>query len=253
MEDKDLDKAETAAGYEKALAIMAHDLKSPLTAMVSMLGVIKKGYVDDVDKIQELVARAIRQAETLIAMVDDILDYTLLANKSTLKREEVHLYDVLLDSTHAMHSYVVRKNIKLTYCQELCKERYVSGSYTFLMRAFNNILMNAVKYNKENGDITIGCSENPGKKTITITFSDTGIGIPEEDLDKVFKIFERGRHARRNLDGSLGLGLALVKQIIEFHYGEINVTSTVGEGTTITVTLPLLNQKTNPQGGTDES
>lgn len=234
---------------EKTLAKMAHDIKAPLSAIVSILGVIKKGYVNDIDKILELVSRASQKAETLIAMVDDILDYSLLANKSKMRREKVHLFDVFLDSISTMKPYADKRNITFTYNQELCKEKYVNGNYTFLFRAFNNIIMNAIKYNKENGDITIDCRENTDKNTIKITISDSGIGVHEEDLDKIFHVFERGKFAVEDIKGSLGLGLYLVKQIVEDHYGEVKLTSTVGVGTTVALTLPLLekNQK-NKEG-----
>jgi two-component system phosphate regulon sensor histidine kinase PhoR len=233
----------TLTANEKALTIMAHDIKTPLTAIVSILDVIKKGFVDDIDKIRDLAARASKQAGSLISMIDDILDYTLLADKSKVNREPVHLYEVLKSSTNSMKSYIDRKQINLTYSQDLCKENYVFGSRTFLIRAFNNILMNAIKYNKDQGSITIECLRNEEQNTVTIKFNDTGIGIPEDDLDKVFKIFERGKQARRNLDGSLGLGLALVKQIIDFHYGYITVNSVANIGTTVIVTLPFIKKE----------
>lgn len=229
---------------EKALTIMAHDIKTPLMSIVSMLTVIKKGYVDDdTEKMKDLVTRSIKQAESLIAMLDDILDYTLLADKSKVKRGPVHLFEVFKESINVMRAYIAQKHIEFTYAPDLGKEQYIFGNRTFLLRAFNNILMNAIKYNKEQGTITIDCRENNHKDNITITFIDTGIGIPEEDLEKVFKIFERGRQARKNLDGSLGLGLSLVKQIIDFHSGKITMNSIVDKGTTITVTLPLFKKE----------
>ena len=150
-----------------------------------------------------------------------------------------------------MNSYAEQKQIKVIYPQDLCSEKYIHGSRSFLIRAFNNIMMNAIKYNREQGTITIDCRENTPQNTITITFTDTGIGVPKADLEKVFKIFERGRQARKNPDGSLGLGLSLVKQIIDFHFGEITINSIMDKGTTITVTLPLL--KKEKKGGTHES
>jgi signal transduction histidine kinase len=154
-----------------------------------------------------------------------------------------------------MKPYARERDISLITCKELDQmekgEKIVYGNYTFLVRVFDNIVGNAIKYNKKNGKITLECTEDTEKKTVTITVTDTGIGIPEEDMGKVFKIFERGKHARRNINGSLGLGLSLVKQIVEDHYGEINVSSTVGAGTTVTVTLPLYNK--DKEGGTNES
>ena len=161
------------------------------------------------------------------------------------------MFEVFNASTNSMNSYIEQKQINLTYSQDLCKEHYVYGNRTFLIRAFNNILMNAIKYNREHGTITVDCLQNTQRNTITIKFNDTGIGIPADDFDKVFKIFERGKQARRNLDGSLGLGLALVKQIIDFHYGDITVNSAADIGTTVIVTLPLL--KREKKGGNHES
>jgi two-component system, OmpR family, phosphate regulon sensor histidine kinase PhoR len=232
----------------KALAIMAHDLKAPLAAIVSILGVINKGYVTDMVKAKELVKRASQRAETLISIVDDILDYTLLSDKSMMKREMVDLVEILEESISTLKPYADDRSISIVRGRELGVEKWINGNYTFLLRAFNNIVMNAIKYNKKDGKITIDCSEDKEKNTFIVTVTDTGIGIPKDDLGKVFKIFERGRHARRNINGSLGLGLSLVKQIIEDHYGNIEVTSTLGVGTTITVTLPLFKE-----GGTNES
>lgn len=237
--------AQDKIGYEerkeeRALTIMAHDIKAPLSAIVSILGVIEKGYVKDIDKVKELVSRASQKAGTIIAMVDDILDYSLLADKSMMKKEPVQLFDVLKDSINTMTHYVKDRNITLTYNLHPCEGKKIYGSYTFLLRAFNNIIMNAIKYNKQDGKIAIHFSEDTGSRTITITVEDTGMGIPGDELDKVFHMFGRGRYARKNINGGLGLGLFLVKQIIEDHDGEIELTSTVGIGTTIKITLPLL-------------
>jgi CheY-like chemotaxis protein/two-component sensor histidine kinase len=231
----------------KALAIMAHDIKAPLSTIVSLLGVIDKGYVDDLAKIRELVSRASQKAQILIAMVDDILDYTLLSDKSMMKTEIVDLCEILDESISMMKAFADERGISIIAPVKglaLGKEKkMVNGNYTFLMRVFNNIIGNAIKYNKEKGKITIECSEETGKNAISTIIADTGIGIPEEEMDKVFKIFERGKYARRNINGSLGLGLSLVKQIVEDHNGKIDLYSTVGVGTTITVTLPFYKEE----------
>jgi signal transduction histidine kinase len=173
-------------------------------------------------------------------MVDDILDYTLLANKDMMKRERINLFEVLVDSISTLKPYADEGNIQLSYGPEISGEAQVIGNYTFLLRVFNNIIMNAIKYNKPQGKISIHCIRDDAAQFITTRFNDTGVGISPEDLGKVFKIFERGKNARKNIDGSIGLGLSLVKQIIEEHNGNINITSTLGVGTTVIITLPLL-------------
>jgi signal transduction histidine kinase len=224
----------------KNLAVIAHDLKAPLSAVVDLLHVLEKGYVDDPEKVRELIVRARKKSERLIKIVEDILDYTLLENKSQMKRERLKLCDILTESYSIIEPYAKQKNISIHFSQKTCEEKYVFGNYTFLLRAFNNVIMNAVKYNKESGRIDIRCFEKFGK-LIVVEISDTGIGIAPEDINRVFTIFSRGKEARKNIDGSIGLGLSLVKQIIKDHEGSIDVDSTVDVGTTLTIKLPLMN------------
>lgn len=224
----------------KMLANMAHDIKAPLSTIIDLLDVISKGYVDDIDKVKELVTRASQKAETLVLMLDDILDYTLLEDKTMMKREVVNILEILNESISTMKTYARERRISLILRKDLYGEKNANGNYTFLLRVFNNLIMNAIKYNKEDGEISIDYSEDTKKNTLTTAIADTGIGIAADEQERIFKIFERGKNARRNINGSLGLGLSLVKQIIEDHDGEIKLTSTVGVGTIIYITLPLI-------------
>lgn len=224
----------------KMLASMAHDIKAPLSTIIDLLDIINKGYVEDIDKIKELVARAGQKAESLALMLDDILDYTLLEDKAAMKREVVNILEILNESISTMKIYARERKISLILRRDLYGEKNANGNYTFLLRVFNNLIMNAIKYNKENGEISIDYTEDTKKNTLTTAIADTGIGIAADEQERIFKIFERGRNARRNINGSLGLGLSLVKQIIEDHDGEIKLTSTVGVGTIIYITLPLI-------------
>jgi signal transduction histidine kinase len=234
-------KAETEED-RKILTIMAHDIKAPLAAIVNILSVIEKGYVTDIEKARELTGRACKRAENLLVMMEDILDYALLADKDKMKREILNIYDVLADSVSTLKPYADKRQISIACEPETFGDAKINGNYTFLLRALNNIIMNAVKYNLDNGNIIIRCQEDLENKTFSLKIIDTGIGISEKDLKIVFKIFERGKNSRKNIDGSIGLGLSLVKQIIEEHNGTIDITSTLGVGTTVKVILPLLDE-----------
>ncbi|MCP4215723.1 MAG: HAMP domain-containing histidine kinase [bacterium] len=234
----------------RALAAMAHDIKAPLTAVVSLLDLIIKGYVTDIDKAKEISGRAAQKAGLLIEMLDDIMDYTLLANKSMMRVEKIDACAVLAESINMMKPYADEKHIDLSPRTQCSEEKYVTGNYTFLLRVFNNLIMNAVKYNKKDGKIECDCIEVEGKDSVAISVSDTGIGVPDDEKERIFKIFERGKYARKNVNGCLGLGLSLVKRIVDEHHGSIDLTDTQeGVGTTFTVTLPLLIE----EGGTNES
>ena len=222
----------------KNLAVIAHDLKAPISAVIDLLSVIEKGYVDDPNKVRELISRARQKSETLIKMVEDILDYTMLEGTSEMKREKLDIFSIIKESISIIRPYAKDRNISLNYCQKSCREKYVNGNDTALLRAFNNVFMNAVKYNRENGKIDTRCSEN-SNQTMTIEIRDTGIGISKEDLKNVFDIFSRGKEASKNFNGSIGLGLAIVKQIIKDHDGSIYISSTLDVGTTVNIKLPL--------------
>jgi two-component system phosphate regulon sensor histidine kinase PhoR len=228
----------------KSLAIMAHDLKAPLSAVVNLLSIIEKGYVDDANKVKELIGRARHKSETMIRMVEDILDYTQLENKTMMKREKVNIYAVLEESFSTMRAIAKEKNITLTakFDAPPHQQAYVFGNFTFLLRAFNNIIMNGIKYNRDQGKVEVQCHEDE-EHTFTVKVVDTGIGVSDEDKEHAFDLFHRGREARKNIDGSIGLGLALVKQIIDDHEGSIDLTSTLGVGTTILIKLPLINKE----------
>jgi signal transduction histidine kinase len=225
---------------KKTLVTIAHDIKAPLSAIISLLSVIDKGYVEDPEKKKEFIARARQKAEVLARMIDDILDFSLLADKSLIKKKPVNMIKVLCDSYHTMKPYANRMSITFDYSEGCTDAKYINGNYTFLLRVFNNLIMNAIKYNKEKGTILFETLFDSERNEIIGIVSDTGIGIPKSAIDKVFQIFERGEQSRKNIDGSLGLGLALVKQIVEDHDGKIVLTSTEGVGTKVKVILPLL-------------
>jgi signal transduction histidine kinase len=223
------------------LASMAHDIKAPLISIIDLLALIEKGYVDDAGKSKELVGRAYAKAESLLKMVDDILDYTLLSHKAEINRERLDLRELLDESISTMKHFADERGLTINLTDPEKLDYSVFGNRTFLIRAFNNILMNGIKYNKPGGRIEVSIRSLLLRTKAGVSFEDTGIGIDHEDLKKVFNIFERGKYARRNIDGSIGLGLALVKQIVADHAGAIRLWSRPGLGTKVTIVLPLNN------------
>jgi len=228
------------------LAAMAHDIKAPLAAIINLLELIEHGYVDDVLKARELAGRAHAKADMLLRMIDDILDYTLLAHKTEIAREPLDIMELLRESISTMKHFVDERGLTLELHNQEPDVYTVMGNRTFLIRTFNNLLMNGIKYNRPEGRIDITVRPLLLGTRVSISFEDTGIGIDREDLRKVFNIFERGKYARRNIDGSIGLGLALVRQIVADHGGAIRIWSRLNTGTKITIVLPL--QDTGGEG-----
>jgi signal transduction histidine kinase len=130
------------------LAAMAHDIKAPLAAIIDLLSVIEKGYVNDPEKSKELVGHAHAKAEGLLRMIDDILDYTLLSHKAEINREVLNLGELLEESIGTVKRFAEERGLTLGLEPGDQDDYHVFGNRTFLIRAFNNILMNAIKYNK---------------------------------------------------------------------------------------------------------
>ena len=144
---------------------------------------------------------------------------------------------VLLRSVAESHSNQAKEadvDIELNIAENLPPIR---GDKKDLERLFGNLIDNAIKYNKPGGRVTIGA--NSGEGFVCIAVADTGIGIAEENLGRIFEDFFRVEDDRTSKIRGTGLGLAIVKKILESHHGRIEVSSTLGEGTTFTVCLPV--------------
>jgi signal transduction histidine kinase len=219
------------------LRILSHELKGPVAAMVALLASVSDGYLQNEPvRAQEMVERARKRAEELLPLIDDILELSTLAAGEGYPRELVDLSQVCDSVAHLWTPLMASKGITLEHDMPLSPV-VVSGSASFLRRVATNLTMNAFKYNRPGGRVTIRLSSVADGAVLEV--SDTGVGIPPDDLPHIFSFLYRGRQARRNPDGGLGLGLSLVKKIVESHGGEIEARSRIDEGTTMIVTLPL--------------
>jgi signal transduction histidine kinase len=115
----------------------------------------------------------------------------------------------------------------------------VLGDRTHLQRAIANVLSDAVKFTSRSGAVTVDCRVDEGSGRAVLTCRETGIGIPEADLDQLFTRFYRASNATTLAIPGTGLGLAIVQQIVEEHHGELRLTSREGQGTTVEIDLPL--------------
>jgi signal transduction histidine kinase len=217
--------------------MVTHELRSPLSAVQSMLRILEQGYVDPLTFSQkDLIQRSQRRISFLLALVKDLLE--LAAGKmEQLKGEkkEVILNPIIVKVTELMRASAEEKRLELEV--EIAKEPLVLvGVEDGLERVLMNLVSNAVKYTPAGGSVAVRAwSEND---RIKIEVSDTGIGIPEEALPRIFTEFYRARNARAwEMEGT-GLGLAIARDVVEQHGGQISVKSAVGKGSTFYVTLP---------------
>jgi signal transduction histidine kinase len=217
--------------------MVTHELRSPLSAVQSMLKLMEQGYVGPMTPKQlDLVQRSQRRVSSLLDLVKDLLD--LAAGKmEQLKGEkkELILNETIAKVTELLQGSAVEKG--LDYRIEITDEPLVlHGFEEGLERVIMNLVGNAVKYTPVGGSVAVKAWGEADE--IKIEISDTGIGIPEEALSRIFSEFYRAKNARALAMEGTGLGLAIAKDVVEQHDGQISVKSTVGQGSTFCVTLP---------------
>ncbi len=226
----DLDKSQ----FVRAVT---HELRSPVTGAQSLLRGVIRGYAGGLsDRQRDIMGRLNRRLDKLEALINDLLD--LAAGRSDLKVEDNQLIP-LLDTVEQVIAYV--GSTAAEKGQEIIYQRpegtpIVSATPEGLDRVFVNLVGNAVKYTPEGGTVSVAVREQ--ELQVVVDVRDTGIGIPAESLPKLFSEFYRAPNAKAFETGT-GLGLVIVKELVESFNGRISVESEEGKGTSFTVHLPL--------------
>jgi two-component system sensor histidine kinase/response regulator len=215
---------------------VAHELRAPLAAIQSYLRLLLEGYIPVEEQRQYLVRTEQRTAEQL-ELIGDLLDLAHLQNPDVqIKREPVNLAESLREVCELMSSRAQEKRISFTV--SVPKETpIISADPKHIKQLWSNLVSNAIKYTNEDGVVNVTMEVQD--KQIVTNFHDTGIGIAPEDLAQIFEEFYRTKAAKACSQMGTGLGLSIAKHIVETYQGHIDVQSTVGKGSTFTVTLPV--------------
>ena len=211
-----------------------HEIRTPLSALSAAVHLLKNKRVDD-DQKAKMIDILEGEIKALTEMSNSFLDLARLESG----RKHYHVKDFdFRDLLHECYQIMENKaldqgiTIELDIVDELPR---VYGDRGKLKQALINLIHNGIKFNQEGGKVSIQTTSNQDE--VIITIRDTGIGIPEKNLGDIYKKFFRVPEHREHIPGT-GLGLSVVKQIITGHGGEIEVESTLGQGTTFTITLP---------------
>ncbi|MDD4377451.1 MAG: ATP-binding protein [Eubacteriales bacterium] len=213
-------------------ANVSHELKTPLTSISGFAEIIKNGIVKDQD-IPRFAGKIYDEAQRLIALVGDIIKLSQLDENAILaKKERIDLYSTCESVIAHLQVAAQKKNIKFRLEGQRAE---VDAVEQILEEIIYNLCDNAVKYNKENGSITVEVSKNNDRPYVKVT--DTGIGIPENEIDRVFERFYRVNKSHSKEIGGTGLGLSIVKHGAAYHNAKISIESKVDKGTSITITF----------------
>lgn len=214
-------------------ANVSHELKTPLHAISGYAELLSAGMVKPED-MPRFAGNIYTEAQRLILLVEDIIRLSQLDEGAAgMGREQVNLAQLVRETVSSLDS--VAAEAQVTVETEL-ENVSVNGIEQLLSGVVYNLTDNAIKYNHPGGTVTIRLSAR-GEQAI-LQVADTGVGIPEESRERIFERFYRVDKSRSKEVGGTGLGLSIVKHAVMIHRGTIHVDSTLGKGTTITVTLP---------------
>lgn len=219
---------------------VSHELRTPIATIKLLVHLMQQ----QPDKREEYLEPLMREAEHQAKLVRDILEMSRVdAGRLEIRPEPMSLND-LVEMAVVNHGNRAQSQGLTLECQPTEPDPIALADSQWMMQVMNNLMSNAIRYTPEEGTIKLstGTEVADGRTWATVTVSDTGIGIPEEELPYIFDRFFRGEQPRKMQVSGTGLGLAILKEIVELHGGRVTVESEVDKGSSFTVHLPHRSQ-----------
>jgi two-component system phosphate regulon sensor histidine kinase PhoR len=218
---------------------VSHELKTPLASINAYAEMLVDGEAEDKETVNQFCSVIQSQAQRLNRLIEDILNISRIESGLTkVTKQSLSLAMLIQEAAKMIKSYAKEKNITVNVQAPIIFDQ-VYADKDMITQVIINLLSNAVKYTSTQGSVEIGTEVNDADQIVRLTVSDSGVGIPPEDIEHVFDKFYRVEANKECAKGT-GLGLNLVKQIIEkVHGGRVFVTSTPGKGSTFGFDLPL--------------
>ncbi len=217
------------------VANVSHELRTPLTAILGYTETLLDGALEDKQSSRKFLEIIKSHSERLNSIASDLLTLSDLESGRRTPAETVPLGAAIDGALRAIEAGALTRGVNLVRCE--LEDAEILGARLRLEQALVNLLDNAVKFNRPGGEVRVAAVRTPDSK-IRITIADTGIGIPSQDLPRLFERFYRVDKGRSRSLGGTGLGLSIVKHAIEGMNGTVAVESELGKGSTFTVVLP---------------
>jgi PAS domain S-box-containing protein len=231
---------ESAQRKDEFMSMLAHELRNPLAPMMTGLQVLRRiaPGLADVDRVTSMMER---QLKHMTRLVDDLLDVARLTQgKIELRRQPVELGGVLQQAVDMVRPLAEARHQRLELDAAAQRMR-IDADTTRLVQVFANLLSNGVKFSPEGGRIVVHAGTAPHGRTVQVRVTDNGIGIEAEMLTQVFELFVQADRSLDRAQGGLGIGLTVVRTIVDMHGGNVALRSPgPGQGTEVVVELPLL-------------
>ena len=237
-------KAEAAnEAKTEFLQRMSHDIRTPINGICGVVNMADH-YADDMEKQTEYRTKVKEASNLLLELVNDVLDMSKLeSGEIVLEEVPFNLSSISREVFAVIEQVAAEQNIRIVWEKKEITHRDLIGSAGYVKRVMMNILSNAVKYNRENGQIYISCieipSEQPEMTTMEFVCRDTGIGMAEEFQKRIFEPFAQEHAGSRTKFAGTGLGMPISKKLIEKMGGTITFESAEGIGTTFVIRVPF--------------
>lgn len=229
---------------DEFLAMLAHELRNPLAPLRNAVHLLSSDPHRDWKVVEKTIPTMRRQIDHLVRMVDDLLDAARISqNKIVLEKNTVALQPLLEAAIETMQPLIAasQHHFKASLQSE---PMFVNGDSARLVQAFSNILHNAIKYTDVGGNIELSATKQAGN--VVVSIRDTGQGIDAELLPRIFDPFTQADQSLARSAGGLGVGLALVRRLVELHGGTVSASSAgIGQGSEFVVCLPLVSALTH--------
>jgi PAS domain S-box-containing protein len=233
---------------DEFIATLAHELRNPLAPIRNVISLLQlKGSLQpDVQRARDVISR---QIDHLTRLIDDLLDVSrITSDKLELRKERVNLAEVINLAVESSHPFIDQHHHKLSLLLP-GKPIYLNADKIRLAQVITNLLSNAAKYTPDEGRITLSAEHNGEEVAVRVT--DNGIGIAPNQLPNIFDMFYQANRSYEQLHGGLGIGLTLVRRLVEMHGGQVEAHSGgIDQGSEFVVHLPIRGEQARPQNET---
>ena len=222
------------------VANVSHELKTPITSIKGFSETLLDGAMNDKDTLEYFLSIILKESDRLQSLIEDLLDLSKIEKQGfRLNPGYLEINDLLEEIFVILEGKAREKEIDLVLSRPR-KELYLFADASRIKQVFINLINNALAYTPAGGEVKVKVEEVD--KEVIIVVSDTGIGMEQDEIPRIFERFYRVDKARSRNSGGTGLGLAIVKHIVEAHHGSISVTSVLNKGTAFTVKLSKENE-----------
>lgn len=215
---------------------VSHELKTPITSIQGYAELLYNDFATSKEQEKEFLKIIQKESSNITNLINNILTISKLENKEVeINKCDINIKTIVDEIINSTKPMCIEQNINII---NKCEDITMFADYKKIHQLFNNLIVNAIKYNKNNGYVEINCFED--EKNINIIIKDSGIGIPLVDRNRIFERFYRVEKGRSKALGGTGLGLSIVKHIIKYYNGKIKVKSTEGFGSEFIIKIPIV-------------